>query len=181
MLPWVRANFSHLPFDFVVPEDNFFTVSLLFAGFGIVWPFPKGLLPWLCGLVSQIAWAVFDVQGATAMRCCPQPTRPFCPDHGMEVVGCGFKRPVKNRRFLSLSLSQSLTCFLHFQQNRNDESLLDSPPSLSPAHTDKENKLKVFSEYSKVSDHLKHPGFEITDSEDDADVLWLHKHFKDYK
>ncbi|PSN47034.1 Tubulin--tyrosine ligase-like protein 12 [Blattella germanica] len=43
------------------------------------------------------------------------------------------------------------------------------------------SKLKVYSEYRYVNEYLKHPKFEVTYSEEDADVLWLTHHFTDYK
>ncbi|XP_068619186.1 tubulin--tyrosine ligase-like protein 12 [Battus philenor] len=41
-------------------------------------------------------------------------------------------------------------------------------------------KFKVFSEYSLIKDHLTAPEFEIIDNEDEADILWLTSHFKNY-
>lgn len=41
--------------------------------------------------------------------------------------------------------------------------------------------LKVYSDYNFVNQYLKHPSFEITDDSNEADVLWLTKHFKGYK
>ena len=42
-------------------------------------------------------------------------------------------------------------------------------------------KLKVYSEYRFVNEYLKHPRFEISSVEDDADVLWYMHHFTDYR
>lgn len=42
-------------------------------------------------------------------------------------------------------------------------------------------RLKVFTQYDVVKEHLTNPKFEIVDSETGADVLWLTTHFKDYK
>ncbi|XP_053597060.1 tubulin--tyrosine ligase-like protein 12 [Microplitis demolitor] len=45
----------------------------------------------------------------------------------------------------------------------------------------KKDKLKVFSQYDIVSQYLTDPAFELVDNEQEADVLWLIVHFKDYK
>lgn len=41
-------------------------------------------------------------------------------------------------------------------------------------------RLKVFSQYTFVNDYLTDPSFEIVDNEEEADILWLTTHFKDY-
>ncbi|KAM9468177.1 tubulin--tyrosine ligase-like protein 12 isoform 1-T1 [Clarias gariepinus] len=41
--------------------------------------------------------------------------------------------------------------------------------------------LKVYTEMKQVLDHLKHPRFQFTEQEDDADVLWMYSHIRDYK
>lgn len=41
--------------------------------------------------------------------------------------------------------------------------------------------LKVYTEMKQVSDHLKHPQFHFTELEDEADVLWMYSHIRDYK
>lgn len=44
-----------------------------------------------------------------------------------------------------------------------------------------DTKLKVYSEYRFVNEYLTHPRFEIVESIDQADILWLMSHFKDYE
>ncbi|KAF4526216.1 hypothetical protein B566_EDAN001901 [Ephemera danica] len=53
------------------------------------------------------------------------------------------------------------------------------PSDLSSCPTTN-SPLKVYSEYSQVSEHLTHPSFVLTDDEDSADILWYTNHFKDY-
>uniref|UniRef100_A0A3B1IF87 Tubulin tyrosine ligase-like family, member 12 n=2 Tax=Astyanax mexicanus TaxID=7994 RepID=A0A3B1IF87_ASTMX len=51
-----------------------------------------------------------------------------------------------------------------------------------PAHSVPEGKvLKVYSEMKQVLDHLKHPRFQFTEDEDEADVLWKYSHIRDYR
>lgn len=44
-----------------------------------------------------------------------------------------------------------------------------------------EQKLKVYSQYEFINNYLTHPKFEITSTEEDADIFWYVKHFKGYK
>lgn len=64
--------------------------------------------------------------------------------------------------------------FLSGAHNDNLPDTWDPMPSLPPV-------LKVYTEYSLVKDYLKDPGFEFVDDEDEADVLWLTRHYHDYK
>ncbi|KAF7693804.1 hypothetical protein HF521_007557 [Silurus meridionalis] len=41
--------------------------------------------------------------------------------------------------------------------------------------------LKVYTEMKQVLDHLTHPQFDFTESEDEADILWMYSHIRDYK
>lgn len=41
--------------------------------------------------------------------------------------------------------------------------------------------LKVFTDIDLVQRHLKHPRFELVSSEEDADILWMYSHFKNFK
>ena len=41
--------------------------------------------------------------------------------------------------------------------------------------------IKVYADYAVINQNLHHPRFEIVDSPDDADVLWLMSHFKDFR
>jgi tubulin--tyrosine ligase-like protein 12 len=54
------------------------------------------------------------------------------------------------------------------------------PPEVAGSSILSEGPIKVYSEYSQVTEHLTHSNFVLTDNEDDADVLWYTTHFKDY-
>ncbi|KAM7298119.1 hypothetical protein ISCGN_018745 [Ixodes scapularis] len=64
------------------------------------------------------------------------------------------------------------------RSGRKEESLPDTSVAFGPVPTDR--KLKVFSEYRYVNEHLTHPSFELTDDEREADILWYNYHFKNY-
>lgn len=40
---------------------------------------------------------------------------------------------------------------------------------------------RVYSEMSQVINHLTHAGFELTENEEEADVIWSYNHIKDYR
>jgi len=44
-----------------------------------------------------------------------------------------------------------------------------------------DRKIKVYSEYEPINSHLKLERFEITQNEEEADILWYTKHFKDFR
>lgn len=55
------------------------------------------------------------------------------------------------------------------------------PIQQRPFVHDKSKVLKVYSEYSLINDFLTHPGFELIETSENADIIWLTSHFKDYK
>eukprot|EP00095_Tigriopus_kingsejongensis_P012092 snap_masked-scaffold702_size109376-processed-gene-0.1 protein:Tk12092 transcript:snap_masked-scaffold702_size109376-processed-gene-0.1-mRNA-1 annotation:"tubulin--tyrosine ligase-like protein 12" len=66
-----------------------------------------------------------------------------------------------------------------FAVSCDNESVPDPSFQAQPLPIDR--KIRVFSEYDVIVKNLKHPKFEIVDSQEDADVLWLLSHFRDYK
>ncbi|KAI4899274.1 hypothetical protein NFI96_020590 [Prochilodus magdalenae] len=55
-------------------------------------------------------------------------------------------------------------------------------PVECPAHSVPEGSvLKVYSEMKQVLEHLKHPRFQFTEHEDEADILWKYTHIRDYR
>ncbi|GJQ76107.1 hypothetical protein Trydic_g1856 [Trypoxylus dichotomus] len=45
----------------------------------------------------------------------------------------------------------------------------------------KKNRYKVYTEYDIIKEHLTDNRFEVTEDEDEADILWYTKHFKNFK
>lgn len=41
--------------------------------------------------------------------------------------------------------------------------------------------LKVYTEMKQVLDHLKHPRFQFTENEEEADIIWTFSHVRDYR
>ncbi|XP_065074738.1 tubulin--tyrosine ligase-like protein 12 [Ochlerotatus camptorhynchus] len=67
----------------------------------------------------------------------------------------------------------------YFLAGHIEESLPD--PDVAPPLFDGNSPLKVYSEYDMVNQYLTDPGFEIVQSPEEADILWLTSHFKQYK
>lgn len=41
--------------------------------------------------------------------------------------------------------------------------------------------FRVFSEMSQVTNNLTHPRFQLTEDEEEADIIWCFKHIKDFR
>lgn len=52
---------------------------------------------------------------------------------------------------------------------------------LQNSRQDSTRKLKIFSEYILLNEYLTSSEFEIVEDEDEADILWLTNHFKNYQ
>ncbi|KAL0120581.1 hypothetical protein PUN28_008343 [Cardiocondyla obscurior] len=66
----------------------------------------------------------------------------------------------------------------YFLTGQDPESL---PEILDEIKIDTNRKVKVYSQYSYVKKYLTDPAFEITDNEEEADILWIVTHYKKYK
>ncbi|XP_005176031.1 tubulin--tyrosine ligase-like protein 12 [Musca domestica] len=62
----------------------------------------------------------------------------------------------------------------HIPETYPDEDLLCEP------QIDRNDPLKVYAEYDIVRQHLTSPYFTLVDNSEDADVLWLTTHFRDF-
>uniref|UniRef100_A0A8C4GVS1 Tubulin tyrosine ligase-like family, member 12 n=1 Tax=Dicentrarchus labrax TaxID=13489 RepID=A0A8C4GVS1_DICLA len=60
----------------------------------------------------------------------------------------------------------------------NEEQL---PVEIQPYNVPKDKILKVYSEMSQVTNNLTHPRFQMTEEEEEADILWRYNHIKDYR
>uniref|UniRef100_A0A3Q2XU93 Tubulin tyrosine ligase-like family, member 12 n=1 Tax=Hippocampus comes TaxID=109280 RepID=A0A3Q2XU93_HIPCM len=55
------------------------------------------------------------------------------------------------------------------------------PVEIHPPAPPKGQILKVYSEMSQVIKHLTRAGFELTENEKEADIIWSYNHIKDYR
>lgn len=66
----------------------------------------------------------------------------------------------------------------YFQSGHIEETLPDFDKLIK---TEKKTKYKVFSEYTLVQKYLTDERYEIVDNEEQADILWYTKHFKEFQ
>ena len=65
------------------------------------------------------------------------------------------------------------------QSGRLLETLPADDFEIAPLPSDR--KIRVYAEYRFIGQYLKHPRFEMVDNMEEADILWITKHFKDFK
>lgn len=87
--------------------------------------------------------------------------------------------PWRSNQFTDIDFRQTEPGDEYFLAGHIEESL-PIPNAVSP-NVDRSHKLKVFTTYSMVQQHLTDPAFEMVENEDEADILWLTTHFKNYK
>ncbi|XP_032618368.1 tubulin--tyrosine ligase-like protein 12 [Chelonoidis abingdonii] len=68
----------------------------------------------------------------------------------------------------------------HYQAilDKNKEKL---PVAINPPVYDKNKIFKVYTDLPQILNNLKHPRFEFTEDEGEADILYNFSHFKDYR
>ena len=67
----------------------------------------------------------------------------------------------------------------YFLSGRIKESLPNT--SVEPIELPSDRKLKVYADYDVINNNLHHERFEIVQSMEEADILWLMSHFKDFR
>ncbi|XP_070709918.1 tubulin--tyrosine ligase-like protein 12 [Pempheris klunzingeri] len=55
------------------------------------------------------------------------------------------------------------------------------PVEIRPHAVPEHKILKVYSQMSQVTNNLTHPRFQLTEEEEEADVIWSYSHIKDYR
>ena len=63
--------------------------------------------------------------------------------------------------------------------NRFNESLPDANAIVPELPIDR--PILTYVEYGFIQNFLKHPRFQLVDNKEDAEILWLASHFKDFK
>lgn len=87
--------------------------------------------------------------------------------------------PWRSNRFVDVDFTQTEPGDEYFLAGHIEESL--PIPNAAAPNVDRSRKLKVYTTYSIVQQHLTDPAFELVENEEDADILWLTTHFKNYK
>ncbi|XP_034529608.1 tubulin--tyrosine ligase-like protein 12 isoform X1 [Notolabrus celidotus] len=55
------------------------------------------------------------------------------------------------------------------------------PAEIQPIRVPEDKVLKVYSEMSQVTNNLTLPRFQLTEDEEEADIMWSYNHFKDFR
>ncbi|KAE8281564.1 Tubulin--tyrosine ligase-like protein 12 [Larimichthys crocea] len=55
------------------------------------------------------------------------------------------------------------------------------PLETQPCTVPEDKILKVYSQMSQVTNNLTHPRFQMTEEEEEADIIWNYNHIKDYR
>ncbi|XP_063073620.1 tubulin--tyrosine ligase-like protein 12 [Engraulis encrasicolus] len=79
---------------------------------------------------------------------------------------------------VSSSTSEPPNAYFETILRGNKESL---PMAIEPYSVPEGKVLRVYSEMKQVRDHLNHPRFQQVESEEEADVLWMYQHIRDYR
>ncbi|XP_055617626.1 tubulin--tyrosine ligase-like protein 12 [Toxorhynchites rutilus septentrionalis] len=87
--------------------------------------------------------------------------------------------PWRYTSFTNESFTQKEAPKEYFLSGHIEESLPN--PDVAPPLFDGNSASKVYSDYEMVTQYLTDPGFEIVGNPEDADILWLTTHFKQYK
>ena len=63
--------------------------------------------------------------------------------------------------------------------SRTNETYPEESFTAAPLPT--ERKIKVYAEYVYIGKNLKHPRFEMVETAEEADILWLTKSYKQFR
>ncbi|XP_029018907.1 tubulin--tyrosine ligase-like protein 12 isoform X2 [Betta splendens] len=55
------------------------------------------------------------------------------------------------------------------------------PVEIQPHTVPQDKALKVYSNMSQVRSNLTHPRFQLTEEQEEADIIWVYDHIKDYR
>ncbi|KAL7370766.1 hypothetical protein ABVT39_010491 [Epinephelus coioides] len=55
------------------------------------------------------------------------------------------------------------------------------PVEIQPYTVPEDKILKVYTDMSQVTNNLTHPRFQLTEEEEEADIIWTYNHIKDYR
>ncbi|XP_059352286.1 tubulin--tyrosine ligase-like protein 12 isoform X2 [Daphnia carinata] len=85
-----------------------------------------------------------------------------------------------SEKFLdSVSLEQVEPSSDYFSASRMSETLPITDVEIPDLP--KDQPIRTYVEYAFIRDYLKHPRFQLVDNPDEAEILWLSSHFKDFR
>nr|XP_046235107.1 tubulin--tyrosine ligase-like protein 12 [Scatophagus argus] len=68
-----------------------------------------------------------------------------------------------------------------YYENIAQENKEQLPVEIQPYTVPEDKMLKVYSEMSQVTNNLTDPRFQMTEEEEEADIMWKYNHIKDYR
>ncbi|CAJ1055760.1 tubulin--tyrosine ligase-like protein 12 isoform X1 [Xyrichtys novacula] len=79
---------------------------------------------------------------------------------------------------VSSATTEPPDCYYENILQNNKEKL---PEEIQPCSIPEGKILRVYSEMSQVTNNLTHPRFQLTEEEEEADIIWSYKHIKDFR
>lgn len=68
-----------------------------------------------------------------------------------------------------------------YYENIARENKEQLPVEIQACAVPEDKILKVYSEMSQVTNNLKHPRFQLTENKEEADIMWMYNHIKDFR
>ncbi|XP_012276050.1 tubulin--tyrosine ligase-like protein 12 [Orussus abietinus] len=141
-------------------DPNFRTVPFLYASEGVTYTllFPIKDVPFEAEITRDYVEGVTNDPNKRRALLLPWKTNNFIQEN-----------------FVQVEPDESYFLSGHIEETLPEETVTNTLQILE------NTKLKVYSQYSFVNEYLNDPAFEIVSNEEEADILWLTTHFKDYK
>ncbi|KAH9525039.1 Tubulin--tyrosine ligase-like protein 12 [Bulinus truncatus] len=124
------------------------------------------------GLVYSVMWPINEIELGDEV------TRDYIEGEKNPSVRLARLIPWEPVDLMHINYNQEEPGIEYFSSYRQNESL--PSPNVKSAGEFKNKNVKVFLEYTKFSEHLTDPRFEIVDNPDEADVLWYFQHFHNF-
>lgn len=86
----------------------------------------------------------------------------------------------KPNRFTRVDFTQFEPDPSYFNPRTVENSLTSRPAIVQPPVPDVNSPLKVFTAYDLIAEYLTDPLFQVVDSQEDAQVLWILQHYRDF-
>ncbi|XP_046584375.1 tubulin--tyrosine ligase-like protein 12 [Haliotis rubra] len=125
-------------------------------------------------MAFNIMWPLRDLDHGEEV------TRDYLPNVRDALVRRARLTPWIDDDLTDVSCEQTEPDMSYFQAYRENESLPNLDVEFPPVPTDR--SLKVYMDYGKMlKDHLTDPRFQLVEDITQADVIWTHRHYKDFK
>ncbi|XP_074614441.1 tubulin--tyrosine ligase-like protein 12 isoform X2 [Acropora palmata] len=156
-------------------DDPSFAVAMLFyvplgVSFSIMWP----LRDMAYGEEATRNY-VKGVEDPLVRDCC---LLPWFPD---KLTDEEWIKQLSTETTMESARSQLREIHLKDVQGERHPVVDNTHQAIGPVSNDNEKIYHVYTDIAQVKDFLTHPRFVLVDNEEDADILWLQGHFKDFR